>query len=359
MLRIAVLVLAAGMTQAQSGPTAALSLEQPAYVNGPVWIHIQALRPAGYIDVQYPVGIAPGDFGCHDVQVRRGGTMLPRIPQSPSIGGSSQGLMCGSIGLPGHEIGHQNRLPLHLWYRFDKPGAYEVKYTGWRAMAGPPSAPPQVSAETAWTRIEIQPAQSWKPGPPPQDPAEAISDYLPGILGFPDDAHLRLVIDYLYHPNETVRRYASLGLDYWPEDEINRRLIELLHTRGPSDVLVERTIRSPGAVDFILPHLGSSDPVLLRGAVIGASRLLFYEPPLLSTDDRTRTEDALISAAENVLHDGDPQTGNYYAAALGSVHDPRARTLLWSFIKRNVLTEQSLTAITWFKNPADLSPLAA
>jgi hypothetical protein len=359
-IRIAVLVLGAGITQAQSDPTAAaLSLEQPAYVNGPVWIHIQALRPDGYVYVGYPVGIAPGDFGCHDVQVRRRGTTLPRIPQSPSIGASSQGLLCGSIGLPGREIGHQNRLPLHLWYRFDKPGAYEVKYTGWRAIAGPPGAPRQVSAETAWTRIEIQPAKLWKPRPPPQDPAEAISDYLPSILGFPDDAHLRLVIEYLYHPNETVRRYDALGLDYWPEDEVDHVLIELLHTRGPSDVLVERTIRSPGAVDFILPHLRSSDPVLLRGAIIATSRLLFYEPPLLSANDRARAEDTLISAADNVLRDGNPQTGNYYATALGSAHDPRARTVLWSFVDRNVLTEQSLTAITWSKNLADLPRLAA
>ena len=358
-IRLAVLVLSAGMTQAQSGPTAALSLEQPASVNGPVWIHIQALSPAVFLDVRYPVGIAPGDFGCHDLQVRRNGTMLPRIPQSPSIGSFSVGLACGSIGLPGEQIGHQYRLPLHLWYRFDKPGAYQVKYRGWRPMSGPPGAPPQASQESAWTRIEIQPAQPWRPGPPPQDPAEAISDYLPSILGFPDDAHLRLVIDYLYHPNETVRRYASLGLDYWPEDQINRRLVELLHTRGPSDVLVERTVRSPAAVDFILPYLGSSDPVLLRGAIIAASRLLFYEPPLLSADDRVRTQDALISAAENVLRDGDPQTGNYYALALGSVHDPRARTLLWSFMERNILTEQSLLVLTWLKDPADLPRLAA
>jgi hypothetical protein len=112
--------------------------------------------------------------------------MLPRIPRSPSLSSFSVGPPCGSIGLSGENIGHQNRLPLHLWYRFDKPGAYEVKYTDWRAMATTPGAPPQT--ETAWTRVEIQPAQPWKPGPPPQDAAEAISDYLPSILGFPGPA---------------------------------------------------------------------------------------------------------------------------------------------------------------------------
>jgi len=38
--------------------------------------------------------------------------------------------------------------------------------------------------------------------------------------------------------------------------------------------------------------------------------------------------------------------------------DPRARDLLWDFVKRGVLTEQSLIAITWLKNPADLPRLA-
>ena len=71
-----------------------------------------------------------------------------------------------------------------------------------------------------------------------------------------------------------------------------------------------------------------------------------------------RTENTLIAAAENVLRAGDGQTGNNYASARGGVHDLRARDLLWDFVNRDVLTEQSLIAITWFKNQADLPRLA-
>ena len=113
---------------------------------------------------------------------------------------------------------------------------------------------------------------------------------------------------------------------YWPDDEINRSLAELLHTRSPSDVVVERTFRT---VDFILPYLRSDNPVLIRGAVTGVTRLLFADPPLLSAESRVRTENALIAAVENVLRTGDGQAGNNYASALGGVHDPRARDLLW------------------------------
>ena len=334
---------------------ATLSLEQPAHVGGPVWVHIQAPPFPWYGDVQYPVGVHPADFGCHELEVRHNGTLLPRILMR-ATGGIANGLMCGNIGIPGHEMQHKNRLPLHLQYRFDKPGVYEVRYTRRRGLPGTPDS--QTIFQTAWTRIEIQPAQPGTPIAPPQDPGEALSDYLPGILGFPDDAHLALVTDYLYHSNDTVRQYTSLGLAYWPGDGINRRLTDLLHARGPSDVVVERTFRTPGAVDFILPHLRSENPVLVRGAITGVTRLVFADPPLLSPEARARAEDALISAAEHVLRVADAQTANNYASALGGVHDPRAHDLLWDFVNRYVLTEQSLIAITWFKNPADLPRFA-
>jgi hypothetical protein len=334
---------------------ATLSLERPAHVGGPVWVHIQAPAFPGYGDVQYPVGVQPADFGCHEVEVRRDGTLLPRIPIRVS-GGIVGGLMCGNIGIVGHEIQHKNRLPIHLQYRFDQPGVYEVRYTRRRGLAGMRDSQPLF--QTEWTRVVILPAQPSAPIAPPQDPAETLSDYLPSILGFPDDAHLALLTDYLYHSNDTVRQYASMGLAYWPEDEINRRLADLLRTRGPSDVVVEQTFRTPGAVDFILPRLRSDNPVLLRGAVTGVTRLLFADPPVLAAAQRTRAETAIIAAAENVLRAGDPQTLNNYAGALGGVHDPRAHDLLWDFVNRNIAAGQSLTAISWLKNPADLPRFA-
>src|ERR1035441_6059306 len=78
---------------------------------------------------------------------------------------------------------------------------------------------------------------------------------------------LALLTEYLYHPDETVRHYTSQGLAYWPDDAVTRRLTELLHTRGPSDVVVERTFRTPGAVGFILPYLQSDNPLLSRGVI--------------------------------------------------------------------------------------------
>ena len=61
---------------------ATLSLEQPAHVGGPVWLHIQAPSFPAYGDLRYPVGLQPADFGCHQVEVRRDGIQSPRIASS-------------------------------------------------------------------------------------------------------------------------------------------------------------------------------------------------------------------------------------------------------------------------------------
>jgi hypothetical protein len=337
--------------------TATLSLEQPARVNGPVWIQIKAplFPPSG--DLQYPVGVQPNDFGCHEVEVRRDGVLLPRIPVRTTGGMVLSGPPCGHISLPGPEARYKNRLPIHLQYRFDQPGRYEVRYTRRRRRLGMSGSQPIF--QTAWTPIEILPAQTEIAHAPPENPAEALSDYLPGILGFPDDAHLHLLTDYLYSSTDVVRRYASLALGYWPEDTANRYLTDLLRRRGPSDVIVEPTLRTPGVLDLLLPYLQSQNPVLLRGAIIGVTRSLSADPPLLTVQARSRAEAALIAASKNALRIGDAQTASDYAAALGGVHDPRAHDLLWNFVERDVQTEQSLIAITWLKDRRDLPRLAA
>src|ERR1039458_8460384 len=141
---------------------ATLSLERPARVGGPRWVHVQAPSFPWYGGVRYPVEIAPADFGCNEMEVRRNGALLPRIPMQAAAY-MRVGLMCGNMGIPGHEMQHKDRLPLHLQYRFDQPGVYEVRYT--RRVGQP-----EPVFQTAWTRIEIGPAQPTAPAPPPRDP---------------------------------------------------------------------------------------------------------------------------------------------------------------------------------------------
>lgn len=327
------------------GPEAAtLLIEGTGRVGGPVWIKIEGL-PA-WASVQYPVTIHPGGFGCHELEVRQNGVLLPRIAL-PGVAQVHVGLACGNIGIAGHAMPHPGRLPLHLQYRFEKPGTYEVRYTRRRDVSA------EALFRSVWTRIEVLDRAPRRHGALPADPAEVLSDFLPGVLGFADAASLPIVSEALYHPHETVRQYAALGLSYWADEEVHRRLVELLRTKGPSDAVVERTIqRSPELIDAVLPHLKSENPVLLRGAITGVYRLL-------AVTSVPRAEAALIAAVENVVRVGDEQTQVSLAAALGVGRDARGRDVLWDFVKRRVAIGQSVIAITWRKDPSDLARLAA
>jgi len=340
----------------QGQEIAKLSFEEPVRVGGPVWAHVELPNNSQSM-VQYPVGVEPDNLGCHEFEVRRNGVLLPRIVVRYSIRVSG-GLSCGAIGIPGRPMKHPGRLPLHLQYRFETPGIYEVRYTRKADEFGPRRD--ETLFRSAWTPVEVQPAAPAPIASPPQDPVEILSDFLPSILGFPDGERLSVVLDYLYHPEETVRRYAANGLGYWPDGEVQRRLSALVRTRGPSDMFVDQTLSTaPELAEAMFSRLSSDDPVIVRGAVTAASRVVSNQRRLFSDAVKARAEDALITAVEHVISVGDSQTITNFAAALGAMRDDRSHEILWGFVRRRVAYEQSLIAITWRKDSKDLPGLVA
>ena len=325
---------------------AGLSLDAPAHAGGPVWLRIA--EPFGsYDSVRYPVQIEPWNFGCQEVEVRRGGQLLPRIAVRNPMGQGGGGLPCGTIGIVGHPATHTGRLPLHLQYRFDQPGAYEVRYTkrDWRQ---------QILLQSEWTKITILATATMSAAPTlPVDPADVLGDWLPNQLGVTTAAAMDTVVTCLYHSEPTVRWFAAAALSYWPEEEVRRRLTDVYLKRGPSDMIVDRVIGArPDLLARAAPYLRSPDRVLLRGAVIAAYRLLWKE-------QSGAMESALLDAEEHVIRTADEQTLSDYACALGAARDHRASRVLWELVSRRIATEQALIAITWRKNPDDLPRLSA
>jgi hypothetical protein len=134
-----------------------ISLEQPAYTDMPVWLKADLPLDSGTI--RYPYYLGPAGFGCNEVEVRREGKLLTPTPGSDwmrhGFGGS--GNACGSYAatLASKHIG---RLPLHLLYRFDAPGTYEVRLTVWGSPVGSPRRG-DFRARSEWTPIEVLPSQ--------------------------------------------------------------------------------------------------------------------------------------------------------------------------------------------------------
>lgn len=340
----------------QGQEIAKLSFEEPVRVGGPVWARVEAPNNP-YALVQYPVGVEPDDLGCHEFEVRRDGVLLPRIVVRYSSRASA-GISCGAIGIPGRPMKHLGRLPLHLQYRFETPGIYEVRYSRKADQYGPRSD--ETLFRSAWTRVEVQPAAPAPIDSPPQDPVEILSDFLPSLLGVPDGERLSIVLDYLYHPEEIVRRYAANGLCYWLDDEVQSRLKSLARERGPSDVVIDRTLSaSPEIAEAMFRHLRSDNPVIVRGAVAAASRVAINHQRVFTSAAQARAEDALIAAAEHLIQAGDGQTMNNFAVTLGVMRDERSHQILWDFVRRRVAYEQCLIVIPWRKDPKDLSRLAA
>jgi hypothetical protein len=337
-----------------------ISLEQPAYTGMPVWL--KAELPLDSSVIRYPYYLGPAGFGCNEVEVRREGKLLTPTPGSDwtrhGFGGS--GNACGSYGaaLPSKRVG---RLPLHLLYRFDAPGTYEVRLTVWGSPVGFPRRG-DFRARSEWTPIEVLPSQpkqraEWLEAVrarAPADAAEVLTDTLPSLLGAPDDISFEIVAGYLYHPDLSVRRYARNGLYYWPEESASIKLFALLHAKGPSDTLIDfltvqpRFRDSAEIVEASLPFLESDSPVLLGGAVAALRPASRDNPAIL---------EALLRSAEHVISRADSQTASDLAQMLAATKDPRAHALLQSLLEKG--HSQVASGLLPFGDPADLPGLSS
>jgi hypothetical protein len=250
--------------------------------------------------------------------VRRNGRMLP-VCANLAEQNRSTGIMmapgnpCNSVFWPSTSPA---RLPLHLRYRFDQPGVYEVRFTSMRIGRDPPEW-------TEWTPIEIQPGSpelraSWlaeMAAHAPTDAVALLTEFLPSILGFPDDESLRLRLPYLYHPNQNVRRYAAIALTYWPTIQAEASVNQLLRTTGPSDGMIRFLARGTynaladfdSILDVVLPYLRSDDPVLVGGAVEAVYHLE-GAASIASPERRSRAKNELLDGRDHIRAVGDSGT---------------------------------------------------
>jgi hypothetical protein len=342
-----------------------ISLAQPAYNEMPVWLKVDLVFGLGHL--AYPYVTGPAGFGCNQVEVRRDGKLLPMLPGSnwTRYGVVFPGNLCGSYAPLGRSL--VDVLPLHLLYRFDTPGTYEVRYTMLTQPVGRASA--QIRAQSDWTPIQVLPSppnQRWEWLQSLMKPAssanagEALSDLLPGVLGFPDEASFKIVADYLYHSDVSVRRYAMNGLSYWPEDAASEKLLALLRTKGPSEELVRFLLRQPEygpkhrteIVTECLPYLQSDSPVAIRGALTA----LRWPTPSVNP----AVFQGLLKAAEHIISHGDAQSASDVLQELAGpasapIRDSRVHALLRRLVDSGF--EVAAQPLMTFHDPDDLPRL--
>jgi hypothetical protein len=185
-----------------------ITQDEPAHAGGPVWVRVHTSadleRP-----IQFPFNTDPVWLPCDDIEVRRNGVPLPRQTPRHQLGRVIGGLMCGTMGFP-EKPSKSGRLPLHLFYRFDQPGSYEVRFTRLQGDAK------TIRDRTEWTPFEVGPPVVRRIPPAPASATEMLTDYLPSIMGYGDAAVLPLLVQALKFPDESVRQFARYGIaDYY------------------------------------------------------------------------------------------------------------------------------------------------
>jgi len=349
-------------------PKVMLSLDGPVYVHMPVWI---ALDP---YDARYPNSLLPENFGGGRFEVKHNGVLLKpleiRRNGEPMI---ISGLLNGSIAPADSPRG---RLPLHLQYRFDVPGRYEVRFIGTRMEPDPHAGIHSVQVEESdWTEIEILPysavqrelwIQEQVSKMPSSSPGLLIGDVIPGLLALPDQLALSAILPELYHSGVLVRRYVAASLPMFDTALLAKEITPLIREKGPTEEIARlldgrEDLFQGGHQAFVaaLPSfLNSASPVLQAGAL----QYLIWE----QNHDWGKTPQAenqrsavVLNAAPGILERGDARSEQLLAEALGSIKSDASRNLLWRMIEDGKSREQSSIALTWIGDSRDLPRLAA
>jgi hypothetical protein len=214
--------------------TALLSLEKPAYVHMPVWIHVDP--PPPYL-VSYPCWNGPWMPSGDEFEVRRGGSLLPAVPQpSPPANWTSAEPCVGPTGW--------SSLPLHLLYRFDEPGTYSVRFTAKKDG--------HILYRSEWTGIVVAPSseerrEAWLRALDSEiniNSRSIVSDTIPSLLAWPDEKTLAVLLKIIPANTTQCRNFDCIKLGFgraalaWFDDALLRtqvppeRLLRLCPPEG-------------------------------------------------------------------------------------------------------------------------------
>jgi hypothetical protein len=345
-----------------------LRLDGPSRVGLPLWLYADLQFP---LEARYPFSEAPRSFGSNRLELRRDGRPLDRLPVAGASGGSFLvGIVAGSIAPPGSP---QNRLPLHLAFAIDRPGAYSVRWSVVSPDIDPVSSPPRILAESDWLDFNVvEPTPSEREvwlsaalAARPTDIGLYVGDYLPSLLAaLPDKRVVQAVLDALYSDKEMIQSCAFGAFQMLPDSVTVPAVLESLRQRGPVHGLAyfvswhkplfqdrrEEIVR--GATSF----LRSTDDTIVEGAL----RMLMFARAFDWTGDSTALRDAdmAVEAAAPALAKRTGPVAHTLAEYLGGIKSSASREQLWQQVARGSSDrEQALIALTWVANPADLSRL--
>lgn len=215
-----------------------IHVTDPAYTGLPVWIYAELSFP---LDIRYPYGEDPGDFGPNRLEMKRENHALEHVPFKPWVVGG--GIVDGSIAPPSSP---KNRLPLHLQYSLDQPGMYSVRWFVLRHGFQNGHMTETVVAQSDWLEFEVRQStpeqrKDWfeeQRKKIPSDAGEFVGDFLPSWLAkAPDQGGLELVLEQTYSNQPLISGCALGSLRFFRDEDVRAHVLEMLHVRGPNEGL--------------------------------------------------------------------------------------------------------------------------
>ena len=192
-----------------------ITLAERAYAGLPVWLAIELPYPLGS-RVLYPVSFDPSDFGSHAIEIRKQGRVVPETPLHlpPMIYRGD--ILAGISGLVSTaDPALRDRLPLHLKYHLDEPGAYEVRYNlVYQKMENGLKVTKDLRSE--WTEITVLPSSPEQQGAwlermqreAPMNAGDLLCGFLPSLLVQRSPRTFSILARYFDHRDSLVRLYA-------------------------------------------------------------------------------------------------------------------------------------------------------
>jgi hypothetical protein len=245
-----------------SAHTAFLIADEPLYVQMPIWIEVELPYP---YHLMYPCGADPWEFNGgradphsdpvqYKIEVLRNGALLAPVPQHRIV---TAGWLESGICVPTHGNIGPFRLPLHLSYQLDSPGAYAVRLTG--------TVGSNVVVQSAWTDLEVKPRSSaareaWLRSIAEKTrSAKGVWDIVPivvaSLMAYPDERALRILLPV--YSAWLRRRRSPIFMDYFYTGFLRYSLAAF------DEVLLRRVV-PPSTLAELCPPEGRCKDLLKR-----------------------------------------------------------------------------------------------
>jgi len=346
-----------------------IQLFDPAYTGMPVWIHAELSFP---LEIRYPYGEDPEDFGPNRLEVKRGSDVLAPFAFKPW--GGRGGIVDGSIA---PATSPTNRLPLHLEYSLNTAGVYSVRWTVVRHLFQDGQIGETVVAQSDWLDFEVKQSSQeqrsdWlqkEISKIPNDAGKIVGDYFPSLLADAPNPHvLQLIFGQLYSTDRLIHGCALGSLRFFREEDIRAQVLEMLRLRGPNDGLAYVISwhapwfqdRKDDLVRTVLPYLRSREDWQVAATLKMLGFLVhpgtFHWPE--DSESPAKSDQTVLAAAPELIGRS-PEVAQLLAEYLGVIRSNSARDLLWKVAERpEPAHEQALIALTWIGDQQDLPRLA-